>query len=319
MRADRLLSIILLLQKHHRLTAKDLSIRLGVTERTIYRDIDALSMAGVPVYTQTGINGGCFLDEQYRSQIHWFTDSELQTLLYTGSAVPLSQLGMKDAMDNASLKLLSLLSTSRQKDSEKMQQRIHFDASDWYGTHSEKNPILPLLKEAIWADKLIDVHYENWQGDHKTYTLAPYSLVYKAYKWYLVADDMLKDSIRTYRISRLSDLQIQPEHFERNPNFDIADYWQETSEKFQTRVPTYPVTLRVKSHAMTYFKTLFIDRHTVIEQTSNWWTLDVTYMVFEEARTSILGLGVDVEVIEPKALHDAVIEQAKAIIKRENI
>lgn len=316
MRADRLLSIILLLQKHHRLTAKELSTRLGVTERTIYRDIEALSMAGVPVYTQTGPDGGCFLEESYRSQVNWFTDAELQTLLYTGSAIPLAELGMKDAMDNASLKLFALLSKSRQQESEKMRQRIHFDASDWYGTNNEALPILPLLKDAIWRDVLIDINYENWEGKQKPYTLAPYSLVYKAYKWYLVAYNAVKDTMQTYRISRISTVALTSTVFDRDTDFDIANYWQKTSEKFIQRVPSYPVTLRVKPSAMTYFKTMFVGRYKMLEKSPNWLTVTVKFTVFEEARTSILGLGTEVEVIDPQALHNAVLEQAKAIFDK---
>lgn len=316
MRADRLLSIILLLQKHHRLTAKELSERLDVTERTIYRDIEALSMAGVPVYTQTGPDGGCFLDEAYRSQFHWFTEAELQTLLYTGSAIPLSELGMKDAMENASLKLLALLSKSRQHDSEKMRQRIHFDASDWYGTQSEDLPILHSLKDAVWRDVLIDVVYENWEGKQKHYTLAPYSLVYKAYKWYLVAYSSVNSTIHIYRVSRISNVLVTSNTFERDSDFDIERYWQETSEKFIQRVPSYPVKLRVKSTAISYFKTLFVGRYEILEKTPTWWTITVTFTVFEEARTSILGLGTEVEIIEPESLHNAILEHAKSIIKK---
>ena len=318
MRADRLLSIIVLLQKHHRLTATDLSQRLGVTERTIYRDIEALSMAGVPVYTQTGPDGGCFLDEEYRSQFHWFTEAELQTLLFTGSTIPLSELGMQDAKENASLKLFALLSKSRQQYSEKMRQRLHFDATDWYGTHNEDLPSLPLLKDAIWRDVLIDIHYENWDGERKPYTLAPYSLVYKAYKWYLVAYNSQRDLMLTYRVSRISNITITKTPFERNSEFDIERYWQETSEKFQKKVPSYPVTLRVKPNVMTYFKTLFVGRYEILEKNTDWWILEVKFTVFEEARTSVLGLGTEVEVIQPKALHLAVIELAQAIIHKHN-
>ena len=156
MRADRLLSIVLLLQRHHRLKASELAEKLGVTERTIYRDIDALSLAGVPVYTRTGPDGGCFLDEHYRSQLNWFTGAEMQALLYTGSASPLSDLGMEQAMDNAVLKLLSLLPERSRQEAEKMRHRLYLDPSGWYES-DDSHPTLPLLKDAVWNDVLIDV------------------------------------------------------------------------------------------------------------------------------------------------------------------
>lgn len=318
MRADRLLSLVLLLQRHKHMTAKSLSKMLGVTERTIYRDIDALSLAGVPVYTRTGPDGGCFLDEQYRSHLNWFTGAEIQALLYTGSASPLSELGMEGAMDNAILKLLSLLPERKQQEAEKMRQRLYLDPSGWYES-KEAHPTLPLLKEAVWRDVLIEVIYENWEGKAQSYSLAPYSLVYKSDRWYLVAESLSSGSMRNYRVSRLSDVHLLSTAFERDLTFDIADYWKEASEQFMNRIPVYPVTLRVRPHLMTYFQHVLYGRHTIIETQDNWWILKVEYTVFEEARSSVLGLGIDAEIIEPQSLHDAVIEQARAIVARYDL
>ena len=315
MRADRLLSIVLLLQRHHQLTAKQLSENLGVTERTIYRDIDALSIAGVPVYTRTGPDGGCFLDEYYRSSLNWFTESELQTLLYTGSASPLSDLGMQSAMDNAILKLLTLLPGRNQKEADQMKQRLYLDPSGWYGTQ-ERYPTLPLLKEAVWGDMMISALYETWDGEQQPRTLAPYSLVYKSGRWYLIALRQGADSMRTYRVSRLSEIQLMADKFERDSNFDIVKYWEEASAQFIQRLPEYPVTLRAKHTTLIYFRNVMTGRYDVIEEHVNELTLKVQYTVFEEALTSVLGLGIDVDVIEPQELHDAVLERAKAIVAK---
>ena len=318
MRADRLLSLVLLLQRHQHLTAKSLSEMLGVTERTIYRDIDALSLAGVPVYTRTGPDGGCFLDEQYRNHLNWFTGAEIQTLLYTGSASPLSDLGMEGVMDNAILKLLSLLPERKQQEAEKMRQRLYLDPSGWYESR-ESHPTLPLLKEAVWNDSLIDVTYENWEGDTQSRTLAPYSLVYKSDRWYLVAESQHSGSMRTYRVSRLSDVRLLSTQFERDLEFDIVNYWKESSEQFAKRVPVYPVKVRIRPHLMIYFRSVLYGRYTILEQNEDWWLLRVEYTVFEEARSSVLGLGLDAEVIEPQSLYVAVIEQARAIVKKYDL
>jgi len=315
MRADRLLSIILLLQHHQQLTAKTLSDNLGVTERTIYRDIEALSMAGVPVYTRTGPDGGCFLDDNYRHGLSWFTGAELQTLLYTGSASPLSELGMQQTMDNAVLKLLTLLPKRFQQDTERMKQRLYLDPSGWYGSQ-EKHPTLPLLKDAVWGDYRIDCQYETWDGTQQQRTLSPYSLVYKSGRWYLVATQDGIDTMRTYRVSRFTDVRLQSATFERDPIFDIITYWDEASAKFLQRLPSYPVTLRVKANTLIYFQHMQTGRYDVIEQQDDWSILKVHFTVFDEARTSVLGLGIDVEVIEPKKLHEAVIEQARQIVAK---
>ncbi len=314
MRADRLLSIVLLLQQHHQLTAKSLSDRLGVTERTIYRDIEALSMAGVPVYTRTGPEGGCFLDEHYRSSLNWFTTSELQALLYTGTASPLSELGMKPAVDNAILKLLARL-PNQQKQIDQMQQRLYLDPSGWYGNH-EAYPLLPQLKEAVWGNVVISTIYESWDGIQKSATLYPYSLVYKSGRWYAVAMDADTKAFRTYRVSRFADVTLESDTFERDPDFNIIAYWTEASEKFNQRLPSYPVRLRIGKDMLIYFQHQYAGRYEIVESNDDSYILDVQYMVFEEARTSILGLGTDAEVIAPPNLQKAIIEQAQAIVDK---
>lgn len=314
MRADRLLMIILLLQRHQSLTAGVLAERLGVSERTIYRDIDALSMAGVPVYTRTGPDGGCFLDEQYRNSVQWFTEAELQTLLYAGSAATLSDLGMQSAMENAILKLLTFAPKHHQKRIEQMKQRLYLDPSAWYGTEDDAQT-LALLKEAVWGDYWIEAQYEAWDAERRTRTLAPYSLVYKSGRWYLVAQPKDADDFRTYRVSRLSDVQLLATQFERDIGFDITDYWAQASAQFKERLPQYPVTLRVRRSTMIYFQTVLAGRYHIREDYDHWLILDVQFGVFEEACTTVLGLGLEVEVIRPKELHEAVIEHAKAIVK----
>ena len=315
MRADRLLSIILLLQHHQHMTAKALSDQLGVTERTIYRDIEALSMAGIPVYTRTGPDGGCFLDDHYRHHLNWFTGAELQTLLYAGSASPLSELGMQQTMDNAMLKLLTLLPNRYQQDAQRIKQRLYLDPSGWYGKY-DKHPNLPVLKDAVWGDLMIDCLYEKWDGTQQSRTLSPYSLVYKADRWYLVATQDNTETMRTYRVSRITEVRLLTTPFQRDPDFDIIAYWDEASAQFLQRLPNYPVTLRVKPNTLIYFQHMLTGRYDVLEQHDDWWTIQVHFTVLEEARSSVLGLGTDVEVIQPKELHDAVIEQARAIVAK---
>ncbi len=315
MRADRLLSIVLLLQKQRHVKAKTLAETLGVTERTIYRDIDALSLAGIPVYTKTGPDGGCFIEETYRVGLNWFTDSELQTLLYTGSTTLLSDLGIESVADNAILKLLSLLPERFQQQTRQMQQRLYLDPSSWY-EGKDSYPTLPKLKEAVWNDTVISVEYETWEGDQKELMLHPYSLVYKSGRWYLVGVDTGREQMRTYRVARINDVVILNEQFERDSQFNIVEYWRDASEQFNRRVPEYPVRLRARPDAMIYFQHMMPGRYKVLERSTEWYVLQVTYTVFEEARTSVLGLGTSVEVIEPRELNDGVIALAQEIVDK---
>lgn len=314
MRANRLLAIVLLIQREGQRTAAELAQVTGVTERTIYRDVEALSLAGVPIYTQPGPRGGIALDAAYRSQLNWFTGPELQALLYTGTATPLADLGMAQAMDNAVLKLLALLPERGQREAELMRQRLYLDASGWYG-FGEVHPSLPVLKEAVWEDRRIQATYENWEGQQRRVALAPYSLVYKADRWYLVAADAER-GLRTYRVSRLSEIELAQEHFERDPDFDIAAYWAEADAAFQARLPSYPATLRVRRTVLIYFQQMYAGRYAVVEESADWLTLRVEFMVFEEARTSALGLGTDAEVLEPTELAEAVDRQVREMAAR---
>lgn len=314
MRADRLLSIVLLIQRDGQMTAAELAAAMGVTQRTIYRDVEALSMAGVPIYTQPGPNGGIALGAAYRSQLNWFTGPELQALLYTGTATPLADLGLASAMDNAVLKLLALLPERGQREAELMRQRLYLDASGWYG-FGEAHPTLPLLKEAVWEDRRIEASYENWEGQQRRVTLAPYSLVYKADRWYLVAEAAGR-GLRTYRVSRLSDIELTDEHFERDADFDIAAYWSEADAAFQARLPSYPATLRVRRAVLIYFQQMYAGRFDVVEEAEDWLTVRVEFMVLEEARTSALGLGTDAEVLAPAELAEAVDQQVREMAAR---
>lgn len=315
MRADRLLSIVLLLQRHRHLTAKALAESLDVTERTIYRDIEALSIAGVPVYTRSGTDGGCFLDEQYRTSLNWLSGIELQTLMSGDNRTALSDLGMQHIRDNAVLKLLSLIPQRHQTEANLMRQRLYVDSSGWYGL-TEPHPALPQLKEAVWGDFWVTASYESWEGDSQIRTFAPYSLIYKSERWYLAAKANPDGLMRTYRVSRLSDVQVLDQRFERDSDFDIATYWAAASAQFLQRLPIYPVILRAQPDAMLYFRNTMTGRFEVLEQNETILLLRVQYMVFEEARTSILGLGVLVEVIDPPTLHTAVLEQARALVAK---
>lgn len=310
MRADRLLSIVLLLQQHKHLTAKSLSEALAVTERTIYRDIEALSLAGVPIYTRSGPDGGCFLDEGYRTSLSWFSGLELQTLMAGGNNPALNALGMGQLRDNAVLKLLALIPARHQSEAALMRQRLYFDSSGWYAT-TEPTPDLPILKEAVWGDYWIETFYETWEGERQTRRLAPYSLICKAERWYVAAKAAPDAPMLTYRAGRFSQTRLQSERFERDPSFDIEAYWAAASAQFLGKVPSYPVTLRAQPEAMPYFRTVLSGRYSVESHDNDGYILRVNYTVFEEARASVLGLGTLAEVIHPPELHTAVLDIAR--------
>jgi predicted DNA-binding transcriptional regulator YafY len=158
MRADRLISILLLLQARGRLTAGELSSQLEVSERTIYRDLDALGMAGVPIYSEHGPGGGYALLDSYRTTLTGLTESEVRTLFMSGVYGPLADLGLAEALEVALLKLSAALPEAQQRRAERMRQRIHLDAVPWFQTR-EAVPFLQDLQEAIWHDEQVRITY----------------------------------------------------------------------------------------------------------------------------------------------------------------
>ena len=185
MRADRLLSILMYLQARGRMTAYELAEELEVSERTIYRDLEALHAAGVPVLAERGPGGGCQLPEEYKVSLTGLTENEVRGLFLSPVSGPLADLGMGKALEAAMLKLSAALPSTHRRDVERMRQRVLVDTAQWFRP-SEPVPYLPLLQEAVWQDRTLRFTYRRADGVHVKRTLDPYALVAKSSIWYLV-------------------------------------------------------------------------------------------------------------------------------------
>ncbi|NDJ60871.1 MAG: WYL domain-containing protein [Chloroflexi bacterium] len=318
MRADRLLSLMLLLQANGRMTAQDLARQLEVSERTIYRDIDALSTAGVPVYTQAGINGGVFLDEHYRISLTGLAPDEVQALFVAGEAGPLRDLGLARAGEATLLKLFAALPTAQRGEVERLRQRIYIDPSVWF-QQPEDAPCLPTLQQAVWEDRLIDVVYQPVEGERSARTLAALALVAKANIWYLVGSAPGGEP-HTYRASRFSAVTLTDAHFARDESFDLAVYWQEARQRFEEKMaaafPPYPATLRIRAEMLWYFASFMEGRYQQLSErdADGWIIIRVDFHAYGDALMKVLGLGTAAAVIEPDALRAGVIETARALV-----
>jgi predicted DNA-binding transcriptional regulator YafY len=254
MRADRLISLMLLLNAHGRMTAGMLAKRLGVSERTIYRDLDALSASGIPIYTQGGVNGGVFLDEHYCISLTGFTSAELRVLFVSEGVGPLADLGLERAVTDTLLKLFAALPSSHQAEVERLRGRFHIDPANWFQV-SAPSPFLPILQHAVWEDRAVAIRYQVVEGQVYEGVVNPYALVAKANVWYLVAEKSAQDAddesgaLRNYRLGRLKAVALSESHFERDPDFDLAAYWTESCAQFERlsseQFPPFYATLRV--------------------------------------------------------------------------
>ena len=316
MRADRLLSIVLLLQIHRRMTAHELARRLEVSDRTIYRDMDALSAAGIPVYAERGTGGGCSLLEAYRTNLTGLTEAEVRTLFLPGTSRLVADLGLSDAFEAAFLKLLAALPPIYHRAAEDARQRIYVDTTRW-NYPAEHVPHLHTIQEAVWQERKLQLSYQRGDGTTVQRLVDPLGLVAKAGIWYLVA--AVEGETRTYRVSRVQDATITGQPCARPDNFDLASYWAQQSIQFKENFPRYLVTLRAAPELFSILPEIYgTGMYARIEQTAppgadGWTTLQFTFESEDAACRHILSFGTLAEVLEPPELGEKVAKAAASI------
>src|ERR1700754_4941420 len=225
MRASRLLSILLMLQTRGRLTAESLAATFEVSVRTVYRDIEQLSAAGVPVYADRGPGGGFQLLDGFRTKLTGLTENEAETLFLSGLPGPATQLGLADQLLSAQLKLTAALPEKSRAGAQRIAQRFHLDPVDWFKSPDQAR-LLPALADAVWTETAIEITYRR-ASSTVTRRLSPLGLVLKAGTWYVVAERA--GLLRTYRVSNIQALARTDERFTRPKDFDLVRFWTESS------------------------------------------------------------------------------------------
>lgn len=315
MRADRLLSMLMLLETQGKMTAHQLAEELEVSERTIYRDITALNTAGIPIYTEGGPGGGISLVESYHTDLTGLNADEVRALAMLNIPEPLIKLGVGPELNAALLKLSAALPSARRADEIRTRQRIHLDTSWWYEP-DEPIPHLQTIRQALWKEQKLHL---TWQGFKTTIsqTLSPYGLVAKSNTWYLVATR--EDHIRVIRVSDVMEAHILGETFNYPHGFNLAVFWKTWCEDFYKNRSFFPITARISPELVSYFPQVFnreskgIITKTTPPDEAGWTTVDITFESFESARTRLLGFGRAIEVLEPVALRMSIIDFAEQI------
>lgn len=305
MRADRLLSILMLLQTHDTLTASELAQHLEVTERTIYRDVTALSTAGVPIYTIKGPGGGIGLVEEYRSGLIGLKPDEVQALFMLEIPPNLEQLGVGETIRKAFLKLSATLPDNQKKKETNTHPRIMLDALDWNQTE-EAVPWLKTCQEAIQQTRMLDINYRSEFNTDLEIMAAPIGLVAKSQHWYLVV--LRGDHYRTLLVSRIHFARIRNQSFYYPFDFDLADYWKKWCSEHKTNLRAIQIHVKVTA---TLAKILLEHRPDTLmtppmQGTNPWQELTLEYESFEEARRMVLSYGGAIKVLEPLALRRSV-------------
>lgn len=325
MRADRLLQIMMLLQTRGGMTTRELAARLEVSERTIHRDMEALSTAGVPVYAERGAAGGWRLMEGYRADWAGLHKDELLALLAAEPHRHLTDLGFGDAYEAAVLKVLATLSPTLRRDADYMRQRVYVDGASWHQT-VEELPWLSLLQEAVWEDRQLRLLYASG-GDSAVSEriLSPLGLVLKGSLWYLVAAGIEQEP-RTYRVSRIQDASLLDEPVVHPDHFNLAAYWQRSVDLFRSALPHYAVQALVHPSVSTRLEqTRFVRVVAWLEgheaETSSasanspvvWRKAELEFNTLSSACEILLGFGTMVRVLEPSELREALLEAANNI------
>ncbi len=309
MRASRLLSIQMLLQTRGRLSARALADALEVSVRTLYRDVDQLSAAGVPVYAERGRAGGFQLREGWRTTLTGLTPSESQAVLLSGLPGPAAQLGLGSAAASARLKLLSALPADARADALRIGEKLHLDPVDWY-REAEATPHLATVADAVWNGFRLSLHYESWTSA-STRSVDPLGLVLKAGTWYLVA--AVRGAPRTFRVAGIGQAQALPTRVQRPRHFDLAAWWTASTRRFERELLRSRATVLATPAGLRGLRQLgraaarAVDAAAPSRRADGRLRLQIPIESVDHATGPLLQLAPGVEVVAPAALRAAVV------------
>ena len=318
MRASRLVSLLLLLQTRGQMTAAALARELEVSVRSIHRDVDALSQAGVPIYAERGPHGGIRLVDGYRTRLTGMTPDEAEALFLSGLPGPAAALGLGTVVTAARLKVLAALPPELRTRATRLVERFHLDAAGWFQA-GEETPFLATIADSVWETTAVEIAYGS--GDRLvTRTVEPLGLVLKAGVWYTVA--ATDGQLRTYRVSRIRAARTLERRFVRPDPFDLAAYWAESSAAYEREAPRIEVTIRVRPERLGWLADAVgarAAREAVrldVPDPDGWLHLRLRLEWPDEAAHQLLRLGSGVEVLEPIEIRERVAATARRIVER---
>lgn len=316
MLASRLLSILMLLQARGRLSASELARTFEVSVRTIHRDIDQLSAAGVPVYAERGRSGGFALLDGYRTRLTGFTQSEAEAIFLAGLPGPAAQLGLADILATARLKLMAALPAQMQP--ERIATRFHLDPVGWFrGTDPE--PTLKIVAQAVWDERYLKLRYRN-SGQIYGRTLGPLGLVLKSGVWYLVA--LSGKAVRTYRVAQIVDAEMTDGAFVRPEDFDLASHWERASRDYEASLYRERADVRLSPKGVALLDMLGPHVAQAAKTSSpkphgeGWVRCAVPIETIGHGVRELMRLGEEVEVLGPPALRSEMAKTLAAMARR---
>lgn len=306
MRASRLVNLLLLLQNRGRMTARQLADELEVSVRTVYRDVEALGAAGIPLYGDAGHAGGYRLVDGYRTRLTGLTAHEAQAAFLAALPGAAAELGLGEALSTAQLKLRAALPAELREHAGRIQERFLLDAPGWYGD-ADRTPHLTAIAGAVWARRVVVLRYRRWRAPEEIERrVEPYGLVLKAGRWYLVAGG--PSGIRTYRVDQILEVRSPEEEFVVPDGFDLAAYWSGYLADFRDRLHTGEALVRLTPAGAR--------RLGVMPVGDGWTEARVPIESIDHAHGEFLRLGTDIEVLAPAELRDRVAGTVRTLATR---
>lgn len=317
MRASRLLSILILLQLRGQLTAEYLAEEFEVSVRTIYRDIDALSAAGIPVYGDRGPGGGFQLLNGYRTKLTGLDPEEAEAILLIGLPGAAQAMGLGNAAARARNKLLVALPGAGRDEANRIAARFHLDTSDWYRA-ARPTPFLAQVARAVLDRQLFAMTYQSWTAK-RDWIVQPYGLVLKAGNWYLVANGHGK--VRNFNVADILALNALPGRFDPPEEFDLATWWAESARVFEARLRPGTAKLRASPVGLQRLRLLGAFAGEAVARAgpadeNGWRLVDLPLETIGSAAPALLGIGPEIDVIEPAALAAEIGRLANLVLQR---
>lgn len=304
MKMNRLISIIMILLEHKKISASELARMLEVSKRTIYRDIAIINEAGIPIITFPGINGGIGIMEEFKVDKCLFSESDLTTLLIGLSGV--NSAFNSEETKQAMSKLRALIPKEKQKEIDELTSRMSIDLSPWKRDVIYEQ-YLQIINSAIVNRKILSFDYSDAKGDVSFREVEPYRLLYKSNSWYLQGYCLMRQEMRTFRFSRIRKLITSEQSFTPKDS-DFFTLGKEIGHDMPQVMVKIMFDDTLKGQLLSYYRNIDI-RH---ENGKNIATIPI--LEGDIGIRFLLSLGEECECIEPQSVREKIIQKAEVVL-----
>jgi predicted DNA-binding transcriptional regulator YafY len=317
MRLHRLLGIIMLLDSRGIMKASNLAKILETSERTVYRDIDILCEAGIPILSVPGPNGGFSFMENYKVNSNILESGDVFNLLLSSMGIrPEKNTETAQQLKNAVIKLENSISEDHREEIIKAKERFFIDSEPWWGKRTE-NKNVDVIKKSVLDLKKLKVHYQKYDGEISERIINPYGVVVKNSEWYVVALCEVKNEIRVFKCNRIENIEVLDDIFIMPDNFQLEAFWRNSKQQFviqksvKEELKAYPVKVRFYEEKKRLLEGFSIFSSINVE---NYWIYHIDMLSFETACSIIFTLSDRIEVLEPLELREYIINKTNKIL-----